>query len=149
MSLPYRSRVVTNRSLIVILFSAVAVLSAAPSRAQTVTATRGAREGLRLPAAARVEQGQAPATPPPSIYDRIWRFAEWYRNVKARVVQRVQFTGRYQHDYALVDSDQGDHDEWNIRRFRLGGRVTMFRTFLLHVEVELNPQERDPLYVRI
>ena len=48
----------------------------------------------------------------------------------------------------VVDSDQGDHDEWNIRRMRLGARVTMFRTFLLHAEVELNPQEHDPLYVR-
>ena len=151
MSLPHRYRVVTHRSLVVILFSAIAVLHAAPARAQVVTATRGAREGLRLPSSSRIEQGQAPAspaTPPPSTYDRIWRFAEWYRNDKARVVQRVQFTGRYQQDYALVDSDQGDHDEWNIRRFRLGGRVTMFRTFLLHAEVELNPQERDPLYVR-
>jgi len=128
------------------------MFAAAAAHAQNVTATPAAVAALgdlRLPSPARTSQGQAPATtPPPSVYDRIWRFAEWYRNDKARVIQRVQFTGRYQHDYALVDSDQGDHDEWNIRRFRLGGRVTMFRTFLFHAEVELNPQERDPFYVR-
>ena len=48
----------------------------------------------------------------------------------------------------LIDADQGDLDEWNVRRMRLGPRVTLFRTFTLHGEVELNPQERDPFYVR-
>lgn len=150
MSLPYRYFGVTRHSLVVVLTSAIALFGATTARAQTVTATRAVREGLRLPFVSRVPQGQAPAaTPPPSIYDRIWRFAEWYRNDKARVIQRIQFAGRYQHDYALVDSDQGDTDEWNIRRMRLGGRVTMFRTLLFHAEVDLNPQEQDPLYVRL
>jgi phosphate-selective porin OprO/OprP len=115
-----------------------------------VTATRGAHEGLRLPSPVHASLTQAPADQPEaSIYDRIWRFAEWYRNDKARFVQRVQFLGRYQHDFALVNSDQGDHDEWNIRRFRAGARVTMFRTFMVHVEVDMNPQEHDPFYVRL
>ena len=131
-------------------FSAIALLAASSAEAQNVTATRAATEGLRLPSASRLEQGQAPAaTPPPSIYDRIWRFSEWYRNDKARVIQRVQFSGRFQHEFALVESDQGDHDEWNVRRMRMGGRVTMFRTFLFHAEVEVNPQERDPFYMRV
>ena len=157
MSLPNRYFNVTCQSLVVAVLSATAVLGPSTARAQSVTATRGAREGLRLPSAARVEraeQGQAPAAPappPPSIYDRVWRFAEWYRNDKARVIQRVQFSGRFQHEYAVVNSgegDEGDHDEWNVRRLRIGGRVTMFRTFLFHTEVELNPQERDPFYMR-
>ena len=150
MSLPCRYFDVTRHSFVIVLSSAIAIFGATAARAQTVTATRPVREGLRLPSVTRATQGQAPAaTPPPSIYDRIWRFAEWYRNDEARVIQRVQFAGRYQHDFALVDSDQGDTDEWNIRRMRLGARVTMFRTFLLHGEVDLNPQERDPLYVRL
>jgi phosphate-selective porin OprO and OprP len=32
---------------------------------------------------------------------------------------------------------------------RLGPRVTIFRSFTVHGEVELNPQEADPLYVRV
>lgn len=84
----------------------------------------------------------------PSTYDRIWKFAEWYSNDSNPVVQRVLFSGRYQHEFAAIDSDEGDLDEWNVRRMRLGPRVTFFRTVTLHGEVELNPQERDPLYVR-
>jgi phosphate-selective porin OprO/OprP len=91
----------------------------------------------------------ASSDPPPSLYDRIWRFAEWYRNDDHRVVQRVLFTGRFQHDLVLLESDQGELRESNIRRLRLGPRITFFRRFLLHAEAELNPQERDPVYVRM
>jgi phosphate-selective porin OprO/OprP len=31
---------------------------------------------------------------------------------------------------------------------RLGPRITLFRTFTLHAEIEVNPQERDPFYMR-
>ena len=117
--------------------------------AQSATATPGLLEGLRFPSAVAHEHQQPSTAQQPSIYDRIWRFTEWYRNDKARLVQRVQFTGRYQHDFATVRSAQGDHDEWNIRRMRLGGRVTFFRTFILHSEADLNPQERNPTYVRL
>jgi len=84
-----------------------------------------------------------------STYDRIWKFAEWYENSAAPVVQRVLFSGRYQHDFTTIDADEGSLDEWNVRRMRLGLRSTLFHTFTLHGEVDLNPQERDPLYARI
>jgi phosphate-selective porin OprO/OprP len=32
---------------------------------------------------------------------------------------------------------------------RLGPRITLFRTVTLHAEVEVNPQERDPFYMRL
>jgi phosphate-selective porin OprO/OprP len=83
-----------------------------------------------------------------STFDRIWRFADWYRNDSNPIVQRVLFSGRYQHEFATIGADQGDLDEWNVRRMRLGPRLTIFRRFTVHAEVELNPQERDPLYVR-
>ena len=93
-----------------------------------------------------------PATTPsqkqPSTYDKIWRFAEWYQNDSNPVVQRVLFSGRYQQDFATIDATQGDVNEWNVRRLRLGPRLTLFRSLTLHAEVELNPQERDPFYVR-
>jgi phosphate-selective porin OprO and OprP len=86
----------------------------------------------------------------PSAYDTIWqRFTGWYENDSNPVVQRVLFSGRYQHEFAAIDADEGDHDEWNVRRMRLGARVTLFRTFTFHGEADLNPQERDPLYVRL
>ena len=86
----------------------------------------------------------------PSIYDKIWgRVTNWYDNKENPVVQRVLFTGRYHDDFALVRADQGDTDERNVRRMRLGPRITLFRNFLFHTEVEVNPQEREPFYVRL
>ena len=96
-----------------------------------------------------VAQGAA-ATDTRSAYERIWqRLTTIYDDPANPVVQRVLFTGRFQHDFAAIGADQGDHDEWNTRRLRVGPRVTLFRTFTLHVEAELNPQEIDPLYTRL
>jgi phosphate-selective porin OprO/OprP len=93
---------------------------------------------------------QAAEQKAPSAYDRIWgRFTNWYDDKDNPVVQRVVFTGRYHQDFALVRADQGDIEEWNVRRVRFGPRVTFFRNFLFHTEVEVNPQERDPFYVRL
>jgi phosphate-selective porin len=74
-------------------------------------------------------------------FDKIWKFADWYKNDQNDVIQRLQFTGRFQYDYANVDADQGSHHEWNVRRFRAGAKAKLFRTITLHGEVETNPQE--------
>jgi phosphate-selective porin OprO and OprP len=89
------------------------------------------------------------AKPEPSIYDKVWRYTEWYKDEDNPVIQSFTFSGRFQLDYAVVDADQGDHDEWNVRRFRLGGRAKLFQEFTLHGEVDLNPQEADPAYQRL
>lgn len=103
--------------------------------------------GVQTAAAAAQASGEAEKQ---STYDKIWeRFTKWYDNPSNPVVQRVLFSGRFQHEFATIDANEGDHDEWNTRRFRVGPRVTLFRTFTLHAEAELNPQEVDPLYVRL
>ncbi len=82
-------------------------------------------------------------------FEDSWRFADWYHNEENPIVQSVRFSGRMQIDYALVSADQGDHDEWNVRRFRLGAKVKLVRKLTIHGEVDLNPHERDPVYQRI
>jgi phosphate-selective porin OprO/OprP len=95
-------------------------------------------------------QSSQPEKKAPSTYDKVWNaVTNWYDETENPVVQRVLFTGRYHHDWALVDADQGDHKENNVRRLRFGPRITFFRDFLLHAEVEVNPQEREPLYMRL
>ena len=101
-----------------------------------------------VPAAAPAAPQAGAEVPAESAYDRIWRFASVYRDDSNPVVQQVLFSGRYQQDFAAISADQGSHDEWNVRRLRLGPRITLFRDFTLHTEIELNPQEADPLYVR-
>ena len=95
-------------------------------------------------------QAAAAAEPPPSTYDRLWaKFTDWYEDKEHPVVQRIVFTGRFHHDFALVDAERAEHRESNVRRVRFGPRLTLFRDFLLHTEVEVNPQEREPFYMRL
>jgi phosphate-selective porin OprO/OprP len=94
---------------------------------------------------------QTPAKPsaPPSKYDRVWNsFTNWYSDDTNPAIQRVVFTGRLHHDFVMVNADEGDHEESNVRRLRFGNRITFLRKFLFHAEVEVNPQERDPFYMR-
>jgi phosphate-selective porin OprO/OprP len=93
-------------------------------------------------------QTQASVDKQKAAFDKAWKFADWYKNDKNPVIQRLQFTGRFQFDYANVDADQGSHHEWNIRRFRAGAKAKMFRSITLHAEVDINPQEHNPFYVR-
>ncbi len=102
------------------------------------------------PAFAQSTNSQAAAKTEPSVYDSIWdRVTNWYEDKQNPIVQRVVFTGRYHHDFAVVRSDQGDMEESNARRLRFGPRITMFRHFTVHTEVEVNPQERNPFYMRL
>jgi phosphate-selective porin OprO/OprP len=95
-------------------------------------------------------QAQTAEQKEPSTYDKIWStFTNWYDDKENPVVQRVVLSGRFQHDLALVEADQGDWRESNVRRLRLGPRITMFRDYLVHAEVEVNPQEREPFYMRL
>jgi phosphate-selective porin OprO and OprP len=94
--------------------------------------------------------GQSNTTETPlSVYDRIWKITEWYNDADNPVIQRLRFSGRYQQDYATVAADQGDASEWNVRRLRLGLRATLFKAVTVHTEADLNPQEADPVFVRL
>ena len=105
---------------------------------------------LALPVTPSFAQSSQPEKKGPSVYDKIWNgFTQWYDDKENPVVQRVLFTGRFHHDWAIVDADQGDHKESNVRRVRFGPRITFLRNFLLHAEVEVNPQEREPFYMRL
>jgi phosphate-selective porin OprO/OprP len=109
---------------------------------------------LMHPVIAQAQAGAPAGTPNAqnegSTYVRSWqRFTTIYDNRSNPVVQRVLLSGRFQHEFAAIDADQGDHDEWNTRRFRIGPRITLFRRWTVAAEAELNPQEIDPLYLRL
>ena len=132
----------TRRLHITTAFTIAALVGYAPApRAQALAP-------VQLPLLSRATQ-TAGAEKEPSTYDKIWKFAEWYSDESNPIVQKVLFSGRYQHEFAMIRSDDGDLNEWNVRRMRLGPRITLLHNVTLHSEVELNPQERDPLYMRV
>jgi len=45
------------------------------------------------------------------VYKKVWKFAEWYKNDQNPIVQNLLFSGRFQYEYAAIDSDQGNHHE--------------------------------------
>lgn len=106
---------------------------------------------LLAPITAVAQSQPAAEKKPPSIYDKTWsHLTDWYVNNENPVVQRVIFTGRFQHDLAIVDSEQAAdvYKESNIRRVRFGPRITFMKNYLFHAELEVNPQEHNPFYVR-
>jgi phosphate-selective porin OprO/OprP len=104
---------------------------------------------LARPIVGAVAQASGDSNKRRSTYDKIWRrFTELYKDDSNPVVQSVLFSGRYQYEYASINADEGNLAEWNVRRMRLGPRMTLFRKFTFHSEVEINPQEHDPLYMR-
>jgi phosphate-selective porin OprO and OprP len=132
----------TRRLHIATVFTIAALVGYAPAaRAQALLP-------VPQPLLSRATQ-TAGAQKEPSTYDKIWKFAEWYSDESNPIVQKVLFSGRYQHEFAMIRSDDGDLNEWNVRRMRLGPRITLLHNVTLHSEVELNPQERDPLYMRV
>ena len=140
------------RLLLVVTVCLAALIAPVSVVVAQTTATLDAPRVVKqsdTPAGGEGAPAQAPGTAKPeSVYDRIWKFREWYRNENNQVFQRLRFRGRYQQDFATVDSDEGEHEEWNVRRLRMGLQANMFGSLLLHAEVDLNPQEADPLYVR-
>lgn len=55
-----------------------------------------------------------------SIYDKIWDLAQLYKNDSNPVLEQFDLIGRFQMDYFNVDSNRGNNDFFEIRRFRLG-----------------------------
>lgn len=116
----------------------------APVTGQTITQAVTAEAQALAAIAEATQDGKTP-----SVYDRIWRITRLYQNDQNPIVQNVVLSGRLQFDFIRVRADQGPFDDWNIRRFRFGAKATLFRHVTLHSEAELNPQERDPFYLRL
>src|SRR3989338_3621771 len=72
--------------------------------------------------AGATELNSPPSEKKQSIYQKIWKFAEWYNNEQNPVIQNLLFSGRFQYEYAALDADQRSHDEGNVRRLRLGAK---------------------------
>ena len=86
---------------------------------------------------------------PPSAFDELWGFATLYKNDANPVIQELKLRGRYQGQYARVDADQGDFDDWENRRSRIGFDAKLFNR---KIEIRLDAQSNDrfdPFYDRL
>lgn len=81
----------------------------------------------------------APAVEPKG-FDRLWGLTTLYKNNSNPFIQELKLRGRYQGQYHWLNSEQGDHDDWEDRRSRLGFDAKFFDK---KIEVRLDAQSTD------
>lgn len=92
--------------------------------------------GSAMAGSAPVTTGKEPIPAPKEsdLCEDIWKWATLYKNKDNPIIQEVALTGRYHGQYAIVDSDGGDADGWDHRRFRTGIKATLFHDFEVKFE---------------
>lgn len=73
-----------------------------------------------------------------SIFDRIWSYAVLYDNPDNPIIERFAIRGRFQADFPLFYSNQGDYFQAQVRRVRLGVESRFAADLTVHVEMDLN-----------
>ena len=80
-------------------------------------------------------------------YEKLWGSAKLYDSKDNGFIQKLAFTGRLQYDYAYVNpDDQQSWDDTAWRRARAGFKATVFQKFTAHIELNLDPENLDPVY---
>ena len=81
-------------------------------------------------------------------FDELWSRARLYSGGSDAAVQSIVFTGRFQYDYAYVDSGSEEYSDSDTRRWRMGFKVSFAHDLVFHAEAEYHPNE-DPWYQRL
>jgi hypothetical protein len=79
----------------VLIFAVVS--SGVPAFAQSSSLLAPLPVSEREPAAGSEVSRQTTPPSAESIYDKVWKFAEWYEDESNPAVQKVLFTGRFQY----------------------------------------------------
>lgn len=87
-----------------------------------------------------------PSAEETATFDKIWNGFVLYKNDQNPLLEEFKLIGKYQGQYYWVDSDQGDVDAWEDRRFRFGFDAKMFeKTIELRATFQ-STDNFDPFY---
>lgn len=82
----------------------------------------------------------------PHWCDTLWAIPHLYSNDNAFWLTDLKLTGRYQLQYAHVNSDQGNFDDWESRRLRIGGEAKILGgDWKVKAEININ-EDLNPFY---
>ncbi len=100
---------------------------------------------LGLAASSSFAQGTRPSAAPASLpstpFDQLWGLATLYQNKANPLVQEIKVRGRYQGQQYWLESNQGQTQDWENRRSRLGFDAKLLqRSVDLRLEAENNPE---------
>lgn len=76
----------------------------------------------------------------PSAFDKLWGYATIYKDDMNPYLEEFKLRGRYQGQYWDVNADQGNQNNWEDRRSRLGFDAKLFEK---KVEVRVDFQSND------
>ena len=82
-------------------------------------------------------------------YDEIWSHAQLYSGPADAIVRGVQLSGRLQVDHAYVDSGDEEFADADLRRFRLGAKISFRNDLLLHAEADYGWESGQPVYNKL
>ena len=68
-----------------------------------------------------------------------------YKNESDPVLQELWFLGRYHGQYHWSDGSNGSDEDWENRRFRIGGQARLFKKLTLHAQM-VSGTDMDPFY---
>ena len=83
------------------------------------------------------------------LCDKLWNLPVIYQNDDASFLNEFRFTGRFHGDTYSLDSSVGADADWIVRRLRGGFKARFFHNLEIAAEVDLDPQNADPLYQRL
>jgi phosphate-selective porin OprO and OprP len=114
-------------------------------RALMAAAVLSAGASMAGPPSPAVTSGKGPVEPPKEKdwCEDLFGITALYKNKDNPYIQEFAFTGRYHGQYAFLDSDQGDFDDWEHRRFRLGFKAVVFQNFEVAAEMFSELDDHD------
>jgi phosphate-selective porin OprO/OprP len=118
-------------------------LLAAPATAFSFAGMAMAGESTSMPPSDAIVEDAMIEESSESVLDAIWNLPVLYSNKENPVIQEFAIVGRYQGQYAVVDSDQGSFDDWENRRWRVGASAKLLNRVsfkgYINIDDDFNP----------
>jgi hypothetical protein len=86
-----------------------------------------------------------PAEVPKSLGDKLENLGLLYRSESDPVLQELWFLGRFHGQYHWSDGSNGSNEDYETRRFRIGGQTRVFKNLTLHAQM-VSGSDFEPFY---
>lgn len=82
---------------------------------------------------------------PKSLGEKLENLGLLYKNESDPVLQELWFLGRFHGQYHWSDGSNGSNEDYETRRFRIGGQARVFKNLTLHAQM-VSGSDFEPFY---
>jgi phosphate-selective porin OprO and OprP len=82
---------------------------------------------------------------PKSLGEKLENLGLLYKNESDPVLQELWFLGRFHGQYHWSDGSNGSNEDYETRRFRIGGQARVFKNLMLHAQM-VSGSDFEPFY---